>query len=154
MRYALLLCFVLLPVMGTAAESGYVITTIADGATGLNQVAQEARAHLAILDQHIGKPDTSCSILVMSKSGEAFVNLWLESVKKDGDVYVATVGTLPEQAVGLHQGQIIRIQPAQVTDWSVSDGRGPVLGMYVLRSNFSQLTPGEVAKAKRAMRWE
>jgi uncharacterized protein YegJ (DUF2314 family) len=78
--------------------------------------------------------------LVVEGGGSEHV--WVSDVRYEDGMFVGAIGNTPVRATGFRLGEIMRVQPTQISDWSyVEDGR--LVGGYTIRHIRSRMSERE-----------
>jgi uncharacterized protein YegJ (DUF2314 family) len=67
-------------------------------------------------------------------------HIWLSDVKFLGGRFQGTVDNVPEEIKGLKLGQVVSVNPDEISDWMyIKSGR--LVGGYTIRVHYNELTP-------------
>jgi uncharacterized protein YegJ (DUF2314 family) len=67
-------------------------------------------------------------------------HLWLSDVRFIGNRFEGKVDNRPQRIKGLKQGQVVSVDPNEITDWMYVQN-GQLVGGYTLRAHYAELAP-------------
>jgi uncharacterized protein YegJ (DUF2314 family) len=67
-------------------------------------------------------------------------HIWLSDVKLVGGRFQGKVDNVPEKINGLKLGQVVSVNPDEISDW-VYINNGKLVGGYTIRAHYNELTP-------------
>ena len=74
--------------------------------------------------------------------GGSTEHVWLSDVRYEEGMFVGTIGNVPQHASGFSEGEVMRVSPAEISDWSyVEDSL--LVGGYTIRYIRSQMSPAQ-----------
>jgi uncharacterized protein YegJ (DUF2314 family) len=112
---------------------------------GIEAAKAEARR---TVDEFIARLDAAEGIEHQAVKAELLVegggteHVWVTDVTYDGGMFVGAIGNTPIRATGFRMGEIMRVHPAQISDWSYVEG-GRLVGGYTIRHIRSRMSDQE-----------
>jgi uncharacterized protein YegJ (DUF2314 family) len=76
-------------------------------------------------------------------------HIWLSDVQFTGNRLQARVDNQPRKIQGLKLGQVVSVDPKEISDWLYIDN-GKLVGGYTVRVQYSELSPKEKQEFDRA----
>jgi len=76
-------------------------------------------------------------------------HIWLSDVKFIGGRFQGKVDNVPEKIKGLKLGQVVSVNPDEISDW-VYLNNGKLVGGYTIRAHYNELTPGQKKEFDRS----
>ncbi len=72
--------------------------------------------------------------------GNEVEHIWLSDVQFTGSRFQGRVDNTPRKIRGLKVGQLVSVNPNEISDWVYIDN-GKLVGGYTIRAHYNQLTP-------------
>jgi uncharacterized protein YegJ (DUF2314 family) len=67
-------------------------------------------------------------------------HIWLANVRFIGGRFQGNVDNVPTKIRGLKRGQLVSVNPDEISDW-VYINKGKLVGGYTIRAHYNELTP-------------
>jgi uncharacterized protein YegJ (DUF2314 family) len=74
--------------------------------------------------------------------GNDVEHIWLSDVEFAGGRFKGKVDNAPMKIHGLKIGQVVSVNPDEISDWAYVDN-GKLVGGYTIRAHYNQLTPAQ-----------
>jgi uncharacterized protein YegJ (DUF2314 family) len=125
--------------------SNIPIVNVKDDDAEMNAAIARARATADELAARLRRPPPAQSYLgvkVQLGDEDSGEHIWLYDVRLEGDRIVGRLLEDAEYYPRYHRGDVIRVLPAEISDWMTVEG-GRVCGGFTARVLIPRLTPGE-----------
>jgi uncharacterized protein YegJ (DUF2314 family) len=83
------------------------------------------------------------------QSGEV-EHIWFSDVKFLGGRFQGAVDNVPEEIKGLKLGQVVSVNPDEISDWMYIKS-GKLVGGYTIRAHYNELTPEQKQEFDRSV---
>jgi uncharacterized protein YegJ (DUF2314 family) len=90
--------------------------------------------------QHPASGETDFEVKKPFVQKNEIEHIWLSDVKFVGGRFQGKVDNLPEKIKGLKLGQLVSVNPDEISDW-VYIKNGKLVGGYTIRAHYNELTP-------------
>lgn len=74
--------------------------------------------------------------------GNDVEHIWLSDIEFAGGRFKGKVDNAPMKIHGLKLGQVVSVNPDEISDWAYVDN-GKLVGGYTIRAHYNQLTPDQ-----------
>jgi len=74
--------------------------------------------------------------------GNDVEHIWLSDIEFVGGRFKGTVDNAPMKIHGLKLGQVVSVNPDEISDWAYVDN-GKLVGGYTIRAHYNELTPAQ-----------
>jgi len=74
--------------------------------------------------------------------GSDVEHIWLSDVQFSGSRFQGRVDNTPRKIHGLKVGQLVSVNPNEISDWVYVDN-GKLVGGYTIRAHYNELTPDQ-----------
>jgi uncharacterized protein YegJ (DUF2314 family) len=74
--------------------------------------------------------------------GSDVEHIWLSDVQFTGSRFQGRVDNTPQKIRGLKMGQLVSVNPNEISDWVYIDN-GKLVGGYTIRAHYDELTPDQ-----------
>ena len=87
-------------------------------------------------------------VLILTRDGKPFVegndveHIWLSDIEFSGGRFKGKVDNTPMKLHGIKIGQVVSVNPDEISDWAYVDN-GKLVGGYTIRAHYNQLTPDQ-----------
>ena len=81
--------------------------------------------------------------------GNEVEHIWLSDVRFVGNRFEGQVDNKPEKIRGLKLGQLVSVNPNEISDWLYVDN-GKLVGGYTVRAHYNELSPEQKQEFDRA----
>jgi uncharacterized protein YegJ (DUF2314 family) len=118
---------------------------------------KQAKAEFTTFEENLGKAGVYCAMKVGFEHKDSTEYCWIGRVTKvegSADEYRGILDSDPEHDIGHKAGDTVTVKRERISDWIVKEKTGPAKGNFTLKALFPNMTPEEVAAAKKAMRWD
>jgi uncharacterized protein YegJ (DUF2314 family) len=118
----------------------------------MNAAIAKARTTLPLFWSKFANPgpgENRFALKVRIEDGSNGEHFWVIDIERKGDAIFGTINNEPEQVKTVVNGQRIKIDPAQITDWMYMHN-GKIVGNETIRPSLSRM-PKRQADAFRAM---
>ncbi len=119
----------------------------------MNAAIAEAQATLPEWLAVLEDPPAGYEYIVFKFPLEGWEHIWVENVRRDGDVLVGTLSNNPyNEKYAL--GDTVRVNLSDVSDWAYYDERGIAHGHRTTAALFGQMDAETVASIKSSLGWD
>jgi uncharacterized protein YegJ (DUF2314 family) len=81
--------------------------------------------------------------------GNEVEHIWLSDVRFVGNRFQGRIDNKPEKIRGLKLGQLVSVNPNEISDWLYVDN-GKLVGGYTVRAHYNELSPEQKQEFDRA----
>ena len=74
------------------------------------------------------------------RQGNEVEHLWLSDVRFSGNRFHGRVDNTPVRIKGVKPGQVVSVNPDEISDWAFVDN-GKLVGGYTIRAHYNELSP-------------
>lgn len=111
-----------------------------------------ARMHRAVLQarktvgtfitalQHPSPSQQDFEVKKAFRQGNEVEHIWLSDVRFVGNRFQGRVDNTPTKILGLKVGDLVSVNPDEITDWVFIDS-GKLVGGYTIRAHYEELSP-------------
>ena len=92
--------------------------------------------------QHRSAGQTDFEVKKPFVDGNNVEHIWLSDVEFAGGRFKGKVDNAPTKIHGLKMGQVVSVNPDEISDWAYVDN-GKLVGGYTIRAHYNQLTPAQ-----------
>jgi uncharacterized protein YegJ (DUF2314 family) len=98
--------------------------------------------------QHPAAGQTDFEVKKPFVQGNEVEHIWLSDVEFVGGRFKGKVDNAPVKVHGLKMGQVVSVNPDEISDWAYVDN-GKLIGGYTIRAHYNELTPAEQKEFQR-----
>jgi uncharacterized protein YegJ (DUF2314 family) len=98
--------------------------------------------------QHPAAGQTDFEVKKPFVEGKEVEHIWLSDVMFVGGRFKGKVDNAPMKIHGLKMGQVISVDPDEISDWAYVDN-GKLIGGYTIRAHYNELTPAQKKEFQR-----
>lgn len=117
------------------------VVTLPDDDPGLNAAKAEAVATVPEFLRRLSTPGVdlaSAAIKTALPVPGGTEHVWLTGVRYEGGEFVGTVDNTPSAESGVASGQVVRVKPAEISDWKLVH-QGLLVGGFTIRYFVSRM---------------
>ena len=92
--------------------------------------------------QHRSAGQTDFEVKKPFVDGNNVEHIWLSDVEFAGGRFKGKVDNAPTKIHGLKMGQVVSVNPDEISDWAYVDN-GKLVGGYTIRVHYNELTPAQ-----------
>lgn len=92
-----------------------------------------------VAGEELQHPAVKAALPVDEESTE---HVWLSEVRFEEGMFVGVIGNDPQRALGFTAGEVMRVAPAEISDWSYVEA-GRLVGGFTIRYIRSRMSPRE-----------
>lgn len=90
--------------------------------------------------KHPAAGQTDFEVKKPFRQGSEVEHIWLSDVRFIGSRFQGRVDNKPRKIPGLKVGQLVSVNPNEISDWVYIDN-GKLVGGYTIRAHYNELTP-------------
>jgi uncharacterized protein YegJ (DUF2314 family) len=98
--------------------------------------------------QHPAAGQTDFEVKKPFVEGKEVEHIWLSDVEFIGGRFKGKVDNLSTKIRGLKIGQVVSVNPDEISDWAYVD-KGKLIGGYTIRAHYNELTPAQKKEFQR-----
>ena len=92
--------------------------------------------------KHPAPGQQDCEVKKPFIQGKEVEHIWLSDVRFVGNRFQGRIDNKPEKIRGLKLGQLVSVNPNEISDWLYVDN-GKLFGGYTVRAHYNELSPEE-----------
>jgi uncharacterized protein YegJ (DUF2314 family) len=92
--------------------------------------------------QHPTAGQTDFEVKKPFAEGNDVEHIWLSDIEFAGGRFKGKVDNAPMKIHGLKIGQVVSVNPDEISDWAYVDN-GKLVGGYTIRAHYNELTPAQ-----------
>ena len=98
--------------------------------------------------QHPANGQTDFEVKKPFVEGNDVEHIWLSNIEFVGGRFKGKVDNAPVKIHGLKIGQVVSVNPDEISDWAYVDN-GKLVGGYTIRAHYNELTPTQKREFQR-----
>jgi uncharacterized protein YegJ (DUF2314 family) len=98
--------------------------------------------------QHPAAGQTDFEVKKPFVEGKEVEHIWLSDVELVGGRLKGKVDNAPMKIHGVKMGQVVSVDPDEISDWAYVDN-GKLVGGYTIRAHYNELTPTQKKEFQR-----